>query len=46
MNAVRKKADDPKNPTEVTPKDIELLHKISELMEKQIHLLENQQKEK
>jgi large conductance mechanosensitive channel len=40
MNSLRKKADDPKNETEVTPKDIELLNRISELMEKQVELLE------
>lgn len=40
MNSLRKKADDPKNVAEVTPKDIELLHRISELMEKQVSLLE------
>ena len=40
MNSLRKKADDPKNKTEVTPKDIELLHKMTELMEKQVTLLE------
>ena len=41
MNTIRKKADDPKNKSEVTPKDIELLHKMTELMEKQVELLEN-----
>ena len=41
MNSIRKKADDPKNKTETTPKDIELLHRMTELMEKQIELLEN-----
>ena len=41
MNIIRKKAEDPKNKTEVTPKDIELLHRMTELMEKQIELLEN-----
>ena len=41
MNAIRKKADDPKDVTEVTPKDIELLHRMTELMEKQVQLLEN-----
>ena len=41
MNTLRKKADDPQNMTEVTPKNIELLHKISELMEKQVDLLED-----
>jgi len=39
MNALRNKADDPKNPAEVTPKNIELLNRISELMEKQVELL-------
>ena len=43
MNSLRKKADDPKDPTEVTPKDVELLHKMTELMEKQVELLENLQ---
>ena len=40
MNTLRKKADDPKDTTEVTPKDIELLDKISVLMAKQVELLE------
>jgi len=40
MNSIRKKADDPKNKTETTPKDIELLHRMTELMEKQIEILE------
>lgn len=42
MNSIRKKADDPKNTSVVTPKDIELLQKITDLMEKQVKLLENQ----
>lgn len=41
MNSIRKKADDPKNASEATPKNIELLHRMTELMEKQIELLEN-----
>lgn len=41
MNAIQKKAEDPKDNSEATPKDIELLDKISELMEKQVELLEN-----
>ena len=41
MNSLRKKADDPKNASEVTPKDIELLHRMTELMEKQSELLED-----
>ena len=40
MNAIRKKAEDPKDQTVTTPKDIELLQKIAELMEKQVNLLE------
>ena len=46
MNAIQNKADDPKNEAEVTPKDIELLHRMTELMEKQVALLENQKTEK
>jgi large conductance mechanosensitive channel len=41
MNSLRKKADDPKDTTEVTPKDIELLDRMTELMEKQVMLLES-----
>ena len=41
MNAIRKKADDPKNEAETTPKNIELLHRMTELMEKQIEILED-----
>ena len=41
MNSLRKKADDPKNVAEVTPKDIELLHQMTELMERQVELLED-----
>ena len=41
MNALRKKADDPKNVAEVTPKDIELLHRMTEIMERQVELLED-----
>ena len=40
MNSLKKKADDPTNVTEVTPKDIELLHKMTELMETQVEQLE------
>ena len=39
MNALRNKADDPKDEREVTPKDIELLHRMTELMEQQVELL-------
>ena len=44
MNSLRKKADDPKNTAEVTPKNIELLDKISDLMEKQVGLMEDMSK--
>ncbi|WP_304235782.1 large conductance mechanosensitive channel protein MscL [Jiulongibacter sediminis] len=40
MNSLKKKAEDPGNTTVSTPKDIELLTKISDLMEKQVALLE------
>ncbi len=40
MNTIRKKVDDPKNATEETPKNIELLHKMTELMEIQVKQLE------
>jgi large conductance mechanosensitive channel len=39
MNTLKKKADDVKDVTVVTPKDIELLNNIKELMEKQNELL-------
>jgi large conductance mechanosensitive channel len=35
MNSMKKKADDPKNATVVTPKNIELMNKTNELLEKQ-----------
>ena len=41
MNSLRKKTDDPENKTEVTPKDIELLHNMTVLMERQVELLED-----
>jgi large conductance mechanosensitive channel len=40
MNALRKKADDPENMAEVTPKDIELLNRIAMLQEKQVQILQ------
>lgn len=46
MNALRKKADDPKNVAEVTPKNIELLHRMTELMEDQVRLLEDLKKDR
>ena len=39
MNRFRKKAEDPKNKTVVTPKDIELLSNLNELMQEQNELL-------
>tara|TARA_R110002050_G_scaffold16609_2_gene50099 strand:+ start:2504 stop:2962 length:459 start_codon:yes stop_codon:yes gene_type:complete len=42
MNSIRKKSHDPKNDTVSTPKDIELLNLITELLEKQIELTESQ----
>ena len=36
MNSIRKKSDDPKNETVSTPKNIELLSRIAELLEKQV----------
>ena len=39
MNAIRKKSEDPKNDAEVTPKNIEYLDRMTELMEKQVTLL-------
>lgn len=45
MNSLRSKAQDPVDKAETTPKDIELLHRISELLEKQVTLLEKQQKD-
>ncbi|WP_299666910.1 large conductance mechanosensitive channel protein MscL [uncultured Polaribacter sp.] len=35
MNSMRKKADDPKNKEVVTPKNIELMNRTNELLEKQ-----------
>lgn len=42
MNAMRNKAQDPKNTTTPTPKNIELLNRITELLEKQIEIAEKQ----
>ncbi|TQI70890.1 large conductance mechanosensitive channel [Gramella sp. Hel_I_59] len=39
MNRFRNKAQDPKNPEVVTPKDIELLSSLNDLMEEQNKLL-------
>jgi large conductance mechanosensitive channel len=40
MNTIRKKSEDPTNPSEVTPKNIELLNEMVNRMDKQITLLE------
>ncbi len=45
MHSLKKKADDPGNPAVPTPKDIELLSRISDLMEKQVALMENKKTE-
>ena len=42
LNSIRDKAQDPKDKTVKTPKDIELLSHISELMEEQNKLLKKQ----
>jgi len=39
MNTIRKKAEDPKNVTVATPKNIELMNKTNELLEKQNEFL-------
>ena len=40
MNKLKKKADDPKNVSVVTPKNIELMNKTNELLEKQNEYLQ------
>ena len=40
MNAMKKKADDPKNKIVVTPKNIELMNRTNELLEKQNEYLQ------
>ena len=44
MNRFRRKSEDPKNKTVATPKDIELLTNLQELMQEQNNLLKNKQK--
>lgn len=39
MNSLRKKAEEPKDKTVSTPKDIELLNKVADLLEQQNELL-------
>lgn len=40
MNSIRNKSEDPSNPSEATPKNIELLNEMVHRMDKQITLLE------
>ena len=40
FHSLRKKAEDPQDVTVPTPKDIELLNKMTDLLEKQIQLME------
>lgn len=44
MNRVVRKAQDSKDQTEVTPKDIELLNRVANLLEKQNKILEGKKK--
>lgn len=44
MNAIKKKADDPEDTTVKTPKNIELLHKLTELMEQQNAMIKDNNK--
>ena len=46
MDTVKKKADDPKNVTVATPKNIELMSKTNELLEKQNEILRKVLEEK
>lgn len=41
INILRNKAEDPTDETMTTPKDIELLNKVTELLQKQNEILEN-----
>ena len=43
MNSIRNKAQDPKNETVSTPKDIELLNRMTELLERQVEMAEQKQ---
>ncbi|MAY23603.1 MAG: large conductance mechanosensitive channel protein MscL [Flavobacteriaceae bacterium] len=44
MNRIRNRAEDPKDTKEKTPKDIELLHRITELLEEQKALMQQHKK--
>ncbi len=43
MNTLRNKAQDPQDKTVTTPRDIELLNKMTELLEKQVELAERKE---
>lgn len=43
MNIIRKKSQDPKDKTVSTPKEIELLNRITELLEKQVEISERKE---
>ncbi len=45
MNRFRRKAENPKDTRETTPKDIELLSKLTELMEEQNKLLKKENRD-
>jgi large conductance mechanosensitive channel len=45
MNTIRKRAEDPNDARVTTPKDIELLSKMTALMEKQVQLLEGKREQ-
>ncbi len=45
MNTIRKRAEDPTDHREATPKNIELLSRMTELMEKQVSLLEGNKRD-
>ncbi len=44
LHSLKRKADDPEDTSIPTPKDIQLLSRISELLEKQVKLLEENKK--
>jgi len=43
MNIIRNKSQDPKNKTVSTPRDIELLNRMTELLEKQVEIAEQKE---
>ena len=44
MNSLKRRSEDPVDATETTPKNIELLHKMTELLEKQNDLIKGKEK--